>query len=76
MQLHVPGAFEFLENHLVHFAPGIDEALARIVRLPPSSQLRAEPKNFFGLRSAFASTPPDMVGLCRAEVNYSRARAA
>ena len=35
--------------------------VARIVRLPPSSQLRAAPKNFFGFKSAFASTPPDIV---------------
>src|SRR6266496_3876716 len=36
-------------------------AVARMVRLPPSSTLRAEPKNFLGLISAFASTPPDMI---------------
>src|SRR5437773_5544188 len=35
--------------------------ISRIVRLPPSSTLRAEPKNFFGLMRAFASTPPDMI---------------
>ncbi len=32
-----------------------------MVRLPPSSVLRAAPKNFFGLMSALESTPPDMV---------------
>ena len=41
--------------------PVSTSAVARMVRLPPSSQLRAAPKNFFGLSSAFASTPPDMV---------------
>src|SRR5206468_9296662 len=37
------------------------KAVASTVRLPPSSAFRAEPKNFFGLMSAFASTPPDMI---------------
>ena len=33
-------------------------AVDMIVRLPPSSMLRAEPKNRFGRWRAFASTPP------------------
>src|SRR2546427_6138264 len=37
------------------------KAVASTVRLPPSSAFRAEPKNFFGLMSAFASTPPDII---------------
>ena len=36
-------------------------ALATIVRLPPPSILRAEPKNRFGFWSAFDSKPPDIV---------------
>ncbi len=32
-----------------------------MVRLPPSSTLRAELKNFLGLASALDSTPPDMM---------------
>ena len=28
---------------------------------PPSSRFRAAPKNFFGPRSAFESTPPDRI---------------
>ena len=34
-------------------------AVARIVSEPPSSTLRAAPKNFFGGYSAPASMPPD-----------------
>ena len=33
-------------------------AVDMIVRLPPSSMLRADPKNRFGRCRAFASTPP------------------
>ena len=36
-------------------------AVARIVRLPPSSMLRAAPKKRFGLCRALASTPPDRI---------------
>ncbi len=36
-------------------------AVARIVSEPPSSMLRAAPKNFFGGYSAPASMPPDMM---------------
>ena len=35
------------------------KAVARMVRLPPSSTLRAAPKNRFGRCSALGSTPPD-----------------
>ena len=38
--------------------PVSTSAVARIVRLPPSSMLRAVQKNFFGLISAFESRPP------------------
>ena len=34
-------------------------AVAMIVRLPPSSTFRAEPKNFLGLFRALASMPPE-----------------
>ena len=36
-------------------------AVAMIVSEPPSSMLRAAPKNFFGGYSAVESTPPDMI---------------
>ena len=36
-------------------------AVAMIVSEPPSSMLRAAPKNFFGFSSAFASTPPERI---------------
>ena len=36
-------------------------AVARIVRLPPSSMLRAAPKKRFGLCKALASTPPERI---------------
>jgi hypothetical protein len=36
------------EDDLIHPAPCIDEAVPMIVRLPPSSMLRAAPKNRFG----------------------------
>ena len=36
-------------------------AVARIVRLPPSSMLRAAPKNRFGFCRALASTPPERI---------------
>ena len=35
------------------------KAVARIVKLPPSSMFLAAPKNLFGLVSEFASTPPE-----------------
>ena len=40
------------------FEPVSTSAVARMVRLPPSSMLRAAPKKRFGRCSAFASTPP------------------
>ena len=43
------------------FEPVSMSAVARIVSEPPSSMLRAEPKNFFGGYSADESTPPDMI---------------
>ena len=36
-------------------------AVAKMVKLPPSSMLRAAPKNFFGGYNAPASIPPDMI---------------
>ena len=36
-------------------------ALARIVRLPPPSMLRAAPKKRLGFWRAVASMPPDMI---------------
>ncbi len=41
--------------------PVSTRAVARIVRLPPSSRLRAAPKNRLGLCRAEGSTPPDSV---------------
>src|SRR3981081_3470792 len=41
--------------------PVSTSAVAMIVRLPPSSVLRAAPKNFFGLCSALESTPPERI---------------
>ena len=38
--------------------PVSTRAVAMIVSEPPSSMLRAEPKNFLGLMSAAESTPP------------------
>ena len=43
------------------FEPVSTNAVARIVNEPPSSILRAAPKNFFGGYSAPESTPPDMM---------------
>ena len=34
------------------------KAVAKIVKLPPSSIFLAAPKNFFGFVNEFASTPP------------------
>ena len=36
-------------------------AVPRMVELPPSSMLRAAPRNFFGLCRAFESTPPERI---------------
>ena len=36
-------------------------AVAKIVKEPPFSMLRAAPKKRFGLCSALASTPPDKI---------------
>ena len=41
--------------------PVSTSAVARMVSEPPSSMLRAAPKNFFGGYSAPVSTPPDMM---------------
>src|SRR5579875_3705479 len=41
--------------------PVSTNAVAMIVRLPPSSVLRAAPKNFLGLCKALESTPPDRI---------------
>ena len=41
--------------------PVSTSAVAIIVKLPPPSMLRAEPKNRFGFWSALASTPPDKI---------------
>ena len=41
--------------------PVSTSAVARIVSEPPSSMLRAAPKNFFGGYSAPESMPPDMI---------------
>ena len=43
----------------VHAAAGIDQAVAMMVRLPPSSILRAAPKKRLGRCSALESTPPE-----------------
>ena len=40
------------------FEPVSISAVAIIVKLPPSSTLRAAPKKRFGRCNAFASTPP------------------
>ena len=60
-QLHVAGALELLEDDLVHPEPVSTRAVARIVSEPPSSMLRAAPKNRFGRVQGLESTPPDMV---------------
>ena len=36
-------------------------AVAMIVKLPPSSVFLAAPKNFFGFLNALESTPPDKI---------------
>ncbi len=41
--------------------PVSTRAVARMVSDPPSSMLRAAPKNFFGGYKAAASMPPDMI---------------
>ena len=40
------------------FEPVSTRAVARIVKLPPSSRFLAAPKNLLGLSNAFESTPP------------------
>jgi hypothetical protein len=49
MQLHVAGALELLKNDVVQTAAVSMRAVAKMVRLPPSSMLRAAPKNRLGL---------------------------
>jgi hypothetical protein len=58
VDLHVAGALELLEDHLVHAEPVSISAVAMMVSEPPSSMLRAAPKKRFGRCSALASTPP------------------
>jgi hypothetical protein len=41
--------------------PVSTSAVARMVSEPPSSMLRAAPKNFFGGYSAALSTPPERI---------------
>ena len=43
------------------FEPVSTSAVAIIVKLPPSSTLRAAPKKRFGRCNALASTPPDKI---------------
>ena len=43
------------------FEPVSTSAEARMVSEPPSSMLRAAPKNFLGGYKAPESTPPDMI---------------
>ena len=43
------------------FEPVSTRAVARMVSEPPSSTLRAAPKNFLGGYSAPVSMPPDMM---------------
>ena len=47
------------EEAAVSKSPVSVNAVARIVRLPPFSMLRAAPKKRFGFCNAFASTPPE-----------------
>ena len=54
--------------------PVSDQAVAMIVRLPPSSILRPEPKNFLGLFRALASMPRQ--DLARGRVDGVVARAS
>ena len=49
-------AFEFFVDNFVHFGTVSTSAVRRIVRLPPSSILRAAPKKALGRSSAMAST--------------------
>src|SRR5215211_4628510 len=54
--------------------PVSTSAVARMVSDPPSSMLRAAPKNRFGLCSAAASTPPERIlPECGTSVLYARA---
>src|SRR5690606_40603911 len=51
------------------------KAVARMVKDPPFSILRAAPKKRFGLCNAFASTPPDRIFPdAGATVLYARAK--
>ena len=59
--LHVAGPLELLEDQLVHPAAGLDQAVARTVSEPPSSNVRAAPKSRLGTSSALMSMPPDIV---------------
>ena len=43
------------------FEPVSTSAVAIMVKLPPSSTLRAAPKKRFGRCKAFASTPPERI---------------
>ena len=60
LQLHVTRAFEFLEDHFIHFRTCVNQrCCGEKVSEPPFSIFLAAPKNCFGLCKAFASTPPD-----------------
>ena len=58
MDFHISRAFKFLIDNFIHFRTCIYQAVAKIVKLPPSSKFLAAPKNLFGLSRAFESTPP------------------
>ena len=59
VDFHVARAFELFKDHVVHAAAGIDQGGGDDGQLPPSSMLRAAPKNRFGRCRALESTPPE-----------------
>ena len=56
VDLHVAGTFELFVDHVVHPGTGVDEARTQYGQAPPSSMLRAAPKNFLELLNAAVHT--------------------
>ena len=75
-KLHIAGSLEFLVDHIIHLASGVNTVLvARMVRLPPSRMLRAAPKKSLrhmksspdqDLRKGFfrLAARPEIIGSC------------
>jgi len=60
-ELHVPGPLEFLKNQLVHPRTRVDEGGGDDCERASVFEVPRRPENAFGISSARASTPPDIV---------------